>query len=109
MTRAWRRFLGLIAAMPMAVGGVAFASIGEARPSAEVAWAQALQQGSLEAFAQFAMIYPDSKYVELAYAKLSNLDTASTATGATAGVQDGDANAGSVSEPGFVPSSMMVV
>jgi hypothetical protein len=107
MTRAWRRLLGLIAAMPMAMGGVAFASIGEARPAAEIAWAQAIQQGSLEAFAQFAMAYPDSKYAELAYARLSNLDTAAVAAAAVAGAQDADA--GSVSDPDFVPRSVMVV
>ncbi|HEV8015052.1 MAG TPA: hypothetical protein VGP48_05945 [Stellaceae bacterium] len=107
MTRAWRRLLGLIAAMPMAMGGVAFASLGEARASAEVAWAQAVQQGSLEAFAEFAMTYPDSKYVELAYARLANPDAAATAIGVSMGGQGADEN--SMSEPGFVPSSIMVV
>ena len=106
MTRMWRQFLGLLAAMPMAIGGIAVSSsVAEARLPVEAAWAQAVQQGSLEAFAQFAMTYPDSAYAQLAYAKLSNPDAASIPE-MVAAIQADD---NSISEPGFVPSSMMVV
>jgi len=105
MTRAWRRFLSFVAAMPMAVSGIAVASVPPAHSPVEIAWAQALQQGSAEAFAQFAMTYPDSPYAELAHARLSNPEAAA-AQQAAASILGGE---NSISEPGFVPSSMMVV
>lgn len=105
MTRVWRQFLGLLAAMPMAISGMAVASTAEVRSPVEAAWAQAVQQGSLEAFAQFAMTYPESAYAQVAYAKLSNPDAVSIPD-MVASIQADD---NSISEPGFVPSSMMVV
>jgi hypothetical protein len=91
--------------MPMAMSGMAVASVPDARSPIDAAWAQAMQQGSLEAFAQFAMTYPDSPYAEIAHARLSS-PVAAAAQDTAPGMQ-GDAN--SISQPGFVPSSMMVV
>jgi hypothetical protein len=107
MNAAWRRFLGLFAAMPMAVSGIAFGSAAEARTPVETAWAEAMQRGSLEALTQFAIAYPDSHYAELAYAKLANPEVVLTEASASKGLQHADS--GSVSDPDFVPRSVMIV
>jgi hypothetical protein len=91
----------------MAMSGVSISSNAEARPQAESAWDQAVRQNSLEAYAEFAMTYPDSQYAKQAYAKLSNAGAAPVSAHAAAGIRHSDAN--SVSEPGFVSNLMMIV
>jgi len=93
----------------MAMSGVASASIQAARAPAETAWTQAVQKNSLEAYAEFAMTYPDSKYTKLAYAKLSNAGAVSTAGQAAEKAQGLDVGLDSVSQPAFLPTFIMTV
>jgi hypothetical protein len=111
MTNTWRRIVAFLAAVPMAMSGVASASIPTAGAPAETAWTKAVQQGSLEAYAEFAMTYPDSKYAKVAYARLSSVGTVSTADHAATKADHMGLDLGldSVSEPAFLPTMIMTV
>ncbi len=103
MKNSLRRILALVAAMPLAIGGAASASV-PTKSVADSAWAQALEQNTLEAYANFAMSFPDSPHAKAAYAKLS-LGSGATAADVTIG---GEAGEVAVNSPGFVPAFMVV-
>ena len=105
MTSTWRRIVALIAAAPMALIGNAFAAAGKANPSLDAAWAQTIQQNTLEGYARFVMDYPDSPHADQALAKLANGNGAMK-IGAD-GAMSRDLSL--VSAPDLVPSSIMVV
>lgn len=69
MRRLSRIFVSSVAAL--FVAGEASAAIPTAESATEVAWSRAVQQGTLHAYAEFVLSYPDSAYTAQAYAKLS--------------------------------------
>ncbi len=107
MTDAWRRILAFLATLPLATSSIALASSGDARGPAKTAWAETVRQGSLEAYAEFAMTYPDSQYAALAYEKLANAEIASPAARAAAGLLGTEAD--TINDPWFASNSMIVV
>ena len=98
------------AAVLLASGGAASAANGEASATAEAAWAETVKCNSLEAYAEFAMTHPESKFARVAYSKLSGAGTVgadANATAAWTAIDVVDENGASM--PGFVPNLMMVV
>jgi hypothetical protein len=109
MTCTWSRLIAFVTALPFAMAGSAAASHIDAKKLAKAAWAQAQQQDSLEAYAEFAMSYPDSKFAPKALGKLSNHKTATTSEVAPKDLLVEQANESFISEPGFARSLIMVV
>lgn len=66
----WVGRLMASAAAVLLTTGSGSASVGGLTPSAETAWAEVVKADTLEAYAEFAMAYPDSEHALLAYSKL---------------------------------------
>ena len=105
MFRIWLRIAGLLAAFPLALGGSASAAVSE-RGAAEAAWAKASQHNTLEAYAEFVIAHPGSKYAQRAYARLSTVGTVELNSHGVP-VTDDSADPG-FSESPFIPNSIMV-
>ena len=58
------------AALLLTAGGATAASMRAPAP-ADAAWAEAIKSDTLEAYATFAMMYPESKHAPAAYGRLS--------------------------------------
>ena len=58
------------AALLLTAGGATATSIRAPTP-ADAAWAEAVKSDTLEAYAAFAMMYPESKHAPAAYGRLS--------------------------------------
>lgn len=69
-------------AMTMLLSTFAGSSSPEARTISPVdtVWAETVERDTLQAYAQFAMMFPDSQYTEVAYQKLASLEVARTVT-----------------------------
>lgn len=74
MTKLIRRLMAAAAAVPLAIGGVASTSAAVSDSAAEQAWHEASERNSIEAYAEFAMLYPDSDYARMAHARLSGAE-----------------------------------
>jgi len=105
MLRIWLRIAGLLAALPLVFGGGAAAAVGDGG-AAETAWAKASQHNTLEAYAEFVIAHPDSKYAQQAYARLSTGGPVKLNSQGVP-VLDDFANPG-ISDAPFVPNSIMV-
>jgi hypothetical protein len=66
----WLGRLMASAAALLAAGGVSTA-IGETRSAADAAWTEAVKSDTLEAYAAFAMTFPDSEHAAAAHRQLS--------------------------------------
>jgi hypothetical protein len=64
------RLMTSAAAIVLAAGGASAASEKTASP-ADAAWASAVKRGTLEAYAAFAMTFPESEHAQAAYTRLS--------------------------------------
>jgi hypothetical protein len=105
MFRIGLRIAGLLATLPLALGG-ASAAIGDGA-TAETAWANASQRNTLEGYAEFVIDHPDSKYVQQAYARLSAVGSAKLDDQSILAFE-GSPDL-TISKPEFVPNSIMVV
>ena len=75
MFRIWLRIVGILTALQLGLGGgSASAEVGKGSAE-DSAWAQASQRNTLGAYAEFVIAHPESKYVQLAYARLATVGT----------------------------------
>lgn len=102
MFRIWLKIAGLMTVLPLALGGSASAAVG-GRGAAEAAWAEAIERNTLEAYVEFVMAHPDSKYAHQAYARLSTVGTVKLNRH---GVPDSPADLGFRERP-FIPNIMV--
>jgi hypothetical protein len=94
------------AAAVLLTTGASSAKPVELENRAEAAWAAAQASGTLEAYANFLMMFPDSAQARIAYDKLSG--------GPAAGIGGSDArlladDASDASRPGVLPGMIMIV
>lgn len=109
MRKLYHRLLAFAAATPLAMTGVASASVDGVAPSVERAWAQTVEQGTLEAYASFAMDYPDSDFALEAHKRLQSVSVMPVRTDAVSDDADDDRAEGTSSGPGFIPDNLMIV
>jgi len=69
-----------VAAVMLTASGASASTAASAR-SADGAWAATIKNDSLEAYAEFAMMYPDSEHAQSAYNRLSAAYTDSISAG----------------------------
>jgi len=79
------RLMTSVAAVLVTAGGVS-ASTGPSASPADAAWDEAAKSDSLEAYAAFVMMYPDSEHARVAYDRLSGANTASIIKALRSGV-----------------------
>lgn len=104
------RLMTSVAAVLITAGSGLSASAPMASTPADVAWADAIKSDTLEAYAAFVMLYPDSKYAQSAYMKLAVGETASGDTNtAPAGAANFGDNGVPVSRPGFELRTLMII
>jgi hypothetical protein len=102
------RLMTSVAAMLLTTGGLSASTVGtESAPDA--AWAAAVRSDSLEAYAAFAMMYPESPQAAAAYAKLSGTDTASMIATELAGASFRSDDGSTTSSPGMLPGTIMLI
>ena len=93
------------AALLLTAGGATAASI-RAPPPADGAWAEAIKSDTLEAYATFAMMYPESKHAPAAYGRLSgSLAGANAKPTETAILGDDESEAGT---SGLLPRLLLI-
>jgi hypothetical protein len=103
------RLMTSVAAVLLTTGGVS-ASTRDADTPADAAWTATVASDSLEAYATFVMMYPDSVHARSAYNRLSGAEAASS--------RDNASSEGSLlftdeqnqrSTPGILPGIMMII
>lgn len=105
MTGFMKRLFAVVASMPLAFGGAATAATHQVATPDQMAWEEAVNTNTLEAFAAFAMQYPDSDHASEARARLVTEAMPADAVDVFETARDVD----HASSPDFVPSSIMVV
>ena len=100
------RLMTSVAALLLTLGGASAASIRVPTP-ADAAWAEAVESDTLEAYAAFAMTYPESKHAPAAYGRLSGSQADAIAMPAvTSNYGDEENEAGT---PGLLPGLLLIV
>ena len=100
------RLMTSVAALLLTLGGASAASIRVPTP-ADAAWAEAVKSDTLEAYAAFAMTYPESKHAPAAYGRLSGSQADAIAMPAvTSNHGDEENEAGT---PGLLPGLLLIV
>lgn len=66
------RLMTSVAAVVLTAGGASAAGF-EKTASPDAAWATTVKRGTLEAYAAFAMTFPESEHTQTAYSKLSTV------------------------------------
>jgi hypothetical protein len=92
-----------VAAVLLMTGG---GSASTAKVSDDAAWAEVVKSNTLEAYAKFAVMYPDSKHAQLAYSKLFGVTpvTADTKPDGMAILDDEGESA-----PGLLPGVLRII
>ena len=98
-----QRLLASVAAALLTSGGASASTVS--------AWNEAVMKDTLEAYAEFAMNYPDSKLADLAYRKLSgaDLDTFAMNAAPSAGVAGSATDDNVASDPDFAPGWVRLI
>jgi hypothetical protein len=91
-----------VAAVLLTTGAGASGSMADTAPSDATAWADAVKSDTLEAYAAFALMYPESEHAQSAYSKLSGDEPVSPKTDA---MPEGNP----VSTLGFAQRSFMII
>lgn len=103
------RLLGSVAAVLVTAGGASASTPGYETP-AEAAWSAAVRAGSLEAYAEFLLAYPDNEHAAEAYGRL-------TLSAVTPVESDGKADVAALwgvgqtgkSSPAILPGTIMII
>jgi hypothetical protein len=66
------RLMTSVAAVVLTTGGASAALETTANP-VDTAWAETVKRGTLEAYAAFAMTFPESEHAQTAYSRLSTV------------------------------------
>lgn len=83
------RLMTSAAALLLAAGGAGAASMRAPSP-AEAAWAEAVKSDTIEAYASFAMMYPESRHASVAYSRLSGSQAGANGAPTVSAVLDDD-------------------
>jgi len=104
------RFMTSAAAVLLSAGGVSASTQVADTPADAAAWATAVASDSLEAYATFVMMFPDSKHARSAYNRLSGAEAGSSRDAASSEgtplLMD-DQNQSSA--PGILPGMIMII
>jgi hypothetical protein len=106
------RLMTSVAAVLLTAGGASALTADGGASSADVAWAAATKANSLEAYAKFAMAYPESEHVLAAYERLSRsvksvkASSEAAAPESAAGYGDYETDG---SSPGILPGTIMII
>ena len=101
------RLMTSAAAVLLATGGGVAQSRAESHAPADAAWADAEQSGTLEAYTNFVLTYPESRHARSAYMKLSGAEHAvDPASGGEPNMADDNSV---TSTPGMLPGAIMII
>jgi hypothetical protein len=76
---------------------------------ADVAWAAAVSADSIEAYAEFLMSYPNSRYAPAAYDRLNQVALSSADAAALQGVIAWSEGQSDKSSPEILPGNIMII
>ena len=102
------RLMASVASVLITAGAGLSASTAVASPSADAAWSDATKSNTLEAYAAFAMMYPDSKHAQSAHIKLFAGETVSANAASMDAPVFGDDEL-PLSRPGFAQPTLMII